>query len=459
MLSPDFDLRDRNDDSQVWGRRLSNLETELQQMQDVSQLYHNPAYPTTDLRRWLQKGSIWSKVPAVTAARKPDDLEAEMECMMDGRNDAVEHGPEVGPVPCTVTAAPVLGPALPPSAGAGLPSVPEPVPHVSRNFELSAKDGLSAVPGPLVLEATGAQCPSKDGVIAANLQSTVPGPLAPETACAQGPSKDAVSRSRPTCSRDCVCTRMVANLQSAVPGPLAPETADVQASRKDGLVAANLQSAVPGPLAPETAIAQGPSKDGLVAANLQSAVPGPLAPETAIAQGPSKDGLVAANLQSAVPGPLGFETTSAQGPSKNGASLQSAVPGPGFIAGSLATVPCPLASEALLHETKDEEAQLQPGRSMPTCRSGSRFRRLLQHVRRCRSLQQGLTQVFMPHQFQALLQRLLASLPMPTMEAADWSPPSEIQLRWRASVSGVFVVCWTERRVCLQVWRGRPGLL
>ena len=87
MLSPDFDLRDRNDDSQVWGRRLSNLETELQQMQDVSQLYHNPAYPTTDLRRWLQKGSIWSKVPAVTAARKPDDLEAEMECLIDGRNE------------------------------------------------------------------------------------------------------------------------------------------------------------------------------------------------------------------------------------------------------------------------------------------------------------------------------------------------------------------------------------
>ena len=62
-------------------------------MQDVSQLYHNPAYPTTDLRRWLQKGSIWSKVPAATAARKPDDLEAELERMIDGRSDAVEHGP------------------------------------------------------------------------------------------------------------------------------------------------------------------------------------------------------------------------------------------------------------------------------------------------------------------------------------------------------------------------------
>ena len=49
MLSPDFDLRDGDDDSQVWGRRPSNLETELQQLQDVS----NPAYPTTDLRRWL----------------------------------------------------------------------------------------------------------------------------------------------------------------------------------------------------------------------------------------------------------------------------------------------------------------------------------------------------------------------------------------------------------------------
>ena len=85
-----------------------------------------------------------------------------------------------------------------------------------------------------------------------------------------------------------------------------------------------------------------PFQDGLVAAGLQSAVPGPLAPETAGAQGPSKDGLVAANLQSAVPGPLALETTCAQGPSKDGVSLQSAVPGPGFIAGSLATVPCPL---------------------------------------------------------------------------------------------------------------------
>ena len=44
MLSPDFDLRDGDDDSQVWGRRPSNLETELQQMQDVSQLYHNPSH-------------------------------------------------------------------------------------------------------------------------------------------------------------------------------------------------------------------------------------------------------------------------------------------------------------------------------------------------------------------------------------------------------------------------------
>ena len=107
MLSPDFDLRDGDDDSQVWGRRPSNLETELQQMQDVSQLYHNPAYPTTDLRRWLQKGSIWSKVPAVTTGRKSDDVEVELERMIDGCND----GPEVGPMPCT--AAPAVGAALP----------------------------------------------------------------------------------------------------------------------------------------------------------------------------------------------------------------------------------------------------------------------------------------------------------------------------------------------------------
>ena len=167
-----------------------------------------------------------------------------------------------------------------------------------------------------------------------------------------------------------------------------------------------LQSAVPGPLAPATAGAQGPSKDGLVAAKLQSAVPGPLAPETAGAQGPSKDGLVAANLQSAVPGPLAL---------KNHVCTRPQQGCPGFIAGSLATVPCPLASEALPHETKmrgHSAALLLATRSfhahLPLRQPFQA--RLLQHVRRCRSLQQGLT----PHQFQALLQRLLTSLPMPT---------------------------------------------
>ena len=61
-------LRQCGEDSQAWGRRSSNVEAELEQMLDAPQLYHNPAYPVTDLRRWLQKGSIWSKVPANTPA-------------------------------------------------------------------------------------------------------------------------------------------------------------------------------------------------------------------------------------------------------------------------------------------------------------------------------------------------------------------------------------------------------
>ena len=308
MLSPDFDLRDRDDDSQVWGRRPSNLETELQQMQDVSQLYHNPAYPTTDLQRWLQKGSIWSKVPAVTAGPKADDLEMELERML-----AVEHGPQMGPVPCTVTAAPAVEPALPPSTGAVLPSVPEPVPHVCQGPEPPIKDGLIA--------GNRAQCLSKDGLLASSLQSAVPGPL------------DGL---------------VASSLQSAVP---AAEATCAQGPSKDGLVASSLH--VPGPLAPEVTCAEGPSKDGLIASSLQSVVPGP--------QGPSKDGLIASSLQSAVPGPLALEVTCAEGASKDGfsaSSLQSPVPGPlapdrtwankdGFIAGSLSAVPGPLASEAL----------------------------------------------------------------------------------------------------------------